>query len=260
MLRDKEISQMVATASPIVSEINASDYKSKESPIQASSVDLSVGEIFRPYSDSLWRHFTSEVGEAHDEVILKQGETVTIRTRECLKMPANVAGIAFPPSRISTKGLLMTNVGHVDAGYQGYLHMTVINMGKKPHSIRRGDRLVSLLLFQMADNAEVSWLERRGGAVSDERSLVQTAQQALSVDFMNVNQRAHSAATNTIMKNTLLQWLLPIVLSVAFVYITMVSTTQSQLSELRGKVDSIGSDIDLGEISNRIDALEKSSK
>ncbi|MFC7499731.1 hypothetical protein ACFQRC_10915 [Enterovirga sp. GCM10030262] len=260
MLRDKEIHDRVAAVPSIASKIDPADYTSKSSPIQASSIDLSVGDIFRPYSSGFFRKFTTEAGQAHADVILKQGETVTIRTLERLHMPSNVAGIAFPPSRVSTKGLLMTNSGHVDAGYEGYLHMTVINMGKEPYPIRKGDRLVSLLLFQLTADAEASWKDRRPETASNEESFVRTAQQALSTDFMNVSQRAHAAAVNTITKNTLLQWLLPIVLSVGFAYLTVVSSTQTQVAELKGKVDSIGGDVDFGQISDRLDAIEKRIK
>lgn len=255
MLQDKLIADCVTRTPPLLTGVDAEDYTGKDTPIQASSVDLSVGEIFRPFRSNWWNAFTTEAGQAHSDVILAQGETVTIRTREKLHMPNDVAGIAFPPARISTKGLLMTNTGHVDAGYTGYLHMTVINMGKRPQAIRKGDRLVSLLLFKLTSNAEAGWLDRRNGVTGDDATLVKTAQDSLSCDFLDIGERAKRAARFA-MARTTLNWLLPVLASVALAYLAIGATLQSDVAEIRGRLDSIGSDVDLGEINERIETLE----
>ena len=249
MLRDKLIADRISRSPALLTGVDARDYTRKESAIQASSVDLSVGEIFRPSRKNWWNAFTDEAGQAHSEVILAQGETVTIRTREKLHMPNDIAGIAFPPARVSTKGLLMTNTGHVDAGYAGYLHMTVINMGKKPQPIRRGDRLVSLLLFKMNANAEAGWLDRRDGVTGDDAGLVKTAQEYLSPDFMDIGERTK--------RRTTLNWVLPILASAALAYLAIGATLQSDVAELRGRLDSIGSDVDLGNVNQRLKKLEE---
>ena len=259
MLRDKLIAERISRTPPLLTGVDASDFTGKDTAIQASSVDLSVGEIFRPFRSNWWNAFSDEAGQAHSEVILAQGETVTIRTREKLHMPNDVAGIAFPPARISTKGLLMTNTGHVDAGYSGYLHMTVINMGKKPQPIRKGDRLVSLLLFKLTAKAEAGWLERRGGVTGDDTSLVRTAQEYLSPDFMDIGERTKRAA-RIAMNRTTLSWALPILASAALAYMAIGATLQSDVAELRGRLDSIGSDVDLGDVNERLKKLEDQVK
>lgn len=67
-------------------------------------------------------------------------------------MPAKLAGIGFPPTSVSAKGVLMTNPGHVDPGFIGHLQFTLINMGKDRFTLAQADRIVTLLLFELDGN------------------------------------------------------------------------------------------------------------
>lgn len=257
MLSDQDIGNYVRSEAPLVDGIDTTD-QSKSAPIQSASIDLTAGKIFRPYSKGFLDNYTSEAGQAHREYILAPGETVVVQTKEYLRMPRDLGGIVFAPSNKSSAGLLMVNTGHVDPGYRGYLHMTVINVGKKSISVRQGDRLVSLMLFQLSSHASRDWLERRGGAVSpsSEQDFIKEVQSSLSRDFLNVTERSRAAATNAIAKVGLKSMLLPLGIALVGAWATAQFTTSQKFAELEAKVNAIGSEVDLGAIDDRIDQLE----
>src|SRR5262249_49192949 len=121
--------------------------------VRSTSLELTIGEIFVPGSSP------DDFGGADNgkqEHNLNQGHTAVIRTREILRMGASRAGVAFPPAHVSLKGLMMTNPGHIDPGYEGPLHCTVINMGHESYSLNRGDRIMRVLVFELDNGNQVA--------------------------------------------------------------------------------------------------------
>src|SRR5271163_1574285 len=127
LLRDEEIIAAVTSAAPYVTGVVLpADPYSKDSPVQASSIDLHIGNVYLPGEKE------TDLGGAKNprqDYSLKTGETAVVTTAETLDLPSHIAGFGFPPSGVSFKGLLMTNPGHVDPGYKGVMRFTVINMG-----------------------------------------------------------------------------------------------------------------------------------
>src|SRR5262249_48507510 len=133
------------------------DPYSKSSPIQPASVDLRIGDIFLPGKKE------DEPGSKPkplSEFTLKTGQTAVVTTKEKLNFPDNIAGIGFPPSSVSFSGLLMTNPGHIDPGYKGFMRFTVINMAKDDFILKRGDRIVRVLVFRLSASAHSDWSKR----------------------------------------------------------------------------------------------------
>jgi dUTPase len=122
---------------------------------------------------------------------LKTGETAVVTTVETLNLPSDVAGFGFPPSGVSFKGLLMTNPGHVDPGYKGFMRFTVINMGKDPYCLEHGGRIVTLLLFRLDKAVHSNWAQRNpsGSSLPDHAAISR-----LSRDFVDVDARAKNIA------------------------------------------------------------------
>ncbi len=112
IITDKELVALVDESSPECAIQGIKDRKGlwfeDGSPIQPCSIDLSIGELFLPSDDP------DET--ALNEHILKPGQTCVAISNEKMCLPANIAGIGFPPSRLAVKGLLMTNPGHIDPG------------------------------------------------------------------------------------------------------------------------------------------------
>jgi deoxycytidine triphosphate deaminase len=156
LLRDLELYGLLISPNPIVSGLARKDLiiGDIDSPIQPCSIDLHVGEIFSPPADP------KELNDdpiAQSRHVLKPGATAVVRTKETLNLPGLIAGIGFPPARISAQGILTTNPGHVDPGYQGKLHLTIINMGRKDYPLIQGDPILTLLFFLLDENVEVDY-------------------------------------------------------------------------------------------------------
>ena len=165
LLTDAQIKAKIDTLiPPLITDMPTSDWQSKTSSIQASSADLHIGRIQIPSDTD--RESVLAFSKAGDDYFLTTGQTAVITTTESLNMPATISGIGFPPSKVSIKGLLLTNPGHVDPGYKGPMHFTVINMARKPYSLRIGDPICAVLFFELDSRVQVDWSERRAAATS----------------------------------------------------------------------------------------------
>lgn len=186
LLGDQELVANIASFADGV-ELPQDPY-SKESPIQASSLDLHIGDIYLPGRKE------SEIGGTQNsklDVELETGATAVVTTKERLHLPADVAGFGFPPSRVSFRGLLMTNPGHVDPGYEGVMRFTVINMAKEAYHLKSGDRIVRLLLFRMNKASHSGWQKRNPDG---SHAPTQSEINVLSKDFVDVERRAKRIA------------------------------------------------------------------
>ncbi len=188
LLRDEDLIANINATAPAVPYVEGivlpADPYSKDSPVQGASIDLHIGNIYLPGEKP-----GSEGGAQNpkSEYVLKTGETAVVTTRETLHLPGNIAALGYPPSRVSFKGLLMTNPGHVDPGYEGVMRFTVINMAKDPYPLERGKEIVTLLLFSMEHPAHSDWHQRNPGGSSLPS---QASISRLSRDFVDVEKRA----------------------------------------------------------------------
>ena len=195
VLNDSQIEAQVQTLIPTGFTPPADPY-AKDSPIQPASLDLTIGLVYQPCVEE---ENKTTVPEGVPEYILKPGRTAIVLTREELKLPADIIAIGFPPSKqVSAKGILMTNPGQVDPGYQGKLRFTVINMGRKDFVLRQGDIIVSLILMKLQNPATKDWFARhsqqKGGPITWENL------NRVSSDFVNVEERAHNIAKEAVDK------------------------------------------------------------
>ena len=192
LLRDEEIIAALTAQPPAVPYVEGVvlpvDPYSKDSPVQASSIDLRIGNIYLPGEKE------TDLGGAQNpkqDYSLKTGETAVITTLETLHLPGDIAAFGFPPSRVSFKGLLMTNPGHVDPGYEGVMRFTVINMAKDPYHLERGGQIVTLLIFKLNDAAHRNWRQR---STAVPRLPNRADISRLSRDFVDVDERARKVA------------------------------------------------------------------
>lgn len=183
VLRDAEILAELNGAHPIAEGIRTELLQTALSPVKGASLDLTVGSIFIPGTA---RAAPGGLEVPLEELALMQGHTAVIETLETLSISKRMAAIAFPPASVSMAGLLTTNPGHVDPGYQGPLHLTVINMGRLPFNLKRGDRIIRLIIFELS--GEVSAPAPKKPAVTP------TLLDRLSQDFLNIDERAAAAA------------------------------------------------------------------
>jgi len=222
------------------------DY-SWDNPFQQCSIDLSVGYIYVPETES------DEIGGAYNpktgEHVLETGHTVMIRTKEKITLPDDIGGICFSPSRLSLKAVLITNMGHVDPGYSGHLHFTAINMGKEPYIFRGNDIICSMLFFKLSERVPPYGKEHftkiKGGREKFHIPVVISNYfPKLARDFVDVEKRAQSVAKKEIDRTKFWQIGVPIITALI---IAVASLSQlwinkpweKELVQLNSKIESV---------------------
>jgi dUTP pyrophosphatase len=82
------------------------------------------------------------------ELILAPGEIRLIPTGLALAIPPGYEGQVRPRSGLALKhGIgLINSPGTIDSDYRGEIGIAVINLGQKPYTFRRGDRLAQLVI------------------------------------------------------------------------------------------------------------------
>ncbi len=266
LLSDSEIAGLIGTEPPLVSDIDPTNHTTKDAPIQASSVDLTIGGLFVPGTPD------NQLGGTdmpHRSISLLQGEMAVVRTKEKLALPADIAGFGFPPSRLSIGGLLVTNPGHVDPGYQGHLQLTVINMGRHPTDLKQGQAIMTLLFIRLSRPAVHSFSQRRSGRTGSS-PIDQVLLMRLSRDFLDVQQRAQVHADKQIneferRQNTKINMIAAfgaLALVIAPFILESWTGSAQRFTELEHKVELMAAQSSLVEefelLSRRVEALEAS--
>ena len=242
-----------------------SDPYVKDSQVQPASFDLTVGRVFTPCTEDQNKP-GEPVGET--QYILKPGRTAIVLTREELKMPSNLVAIGFPPSKdMSAQGILMTNPGQVDPGYEGPLRFTVINMGSKDFVLREGDRIVSLILMQLQSPAHRDWISRHGGHKGG--PVIWENLNRVSGDFVNVESRALEIARKTVqdaeLKLKILGIALPVMATIASLLLSSVfglfqPTWKEPLQKVQQDIAVLQSEKDVNQINKEIHELQDQIK
>lgn len=245
-----------------------------ESRIKGCSINLSIGEIYEPGVEE------SKPGSANKPrtltYILKQGQTAVVKTKELFDLDAKHAAFVFPASAVSMQGLLMTNPGHVDPGYRGHLHVTVVNMGRQPFALVPGDRLLKAILIELDQDVQTPYANPTNGNPTINDELLAK----LSPDFLDFQDRAKRAAETVVQLRLnsaqLLQFVIPalfaLIASVATAYITnvsMVSDFEKRIESLeninsQGRLMKLENDLSTEKrfkvIEQKLDGLDKPSK
>lgn len=89
-------------------------------------------------------------------VVIEPGEWKLIPTGICIALPEGYEAQIRPRSGLAAKkGISCVNTpGTVDADYRGELHVNLINHGKEPFVVQRGERIAQMVIGQFT---QVSW-------------------------------------------------------------------------------------------------------
>jgi len=191
-------------------------WNSADSPIQPSSIDLHVGRIYIPGARNGSLGSSGRGALSHT---LRPGHSVIVSTYERISLPATMGGIVFPPSKLSSNGILVANIGHIDPGFAGRLRFTLINMGGSDFPLERGTVEVgTLMLFRLTSQSCAPWLQRYGGALP--KGEPDSAEiNALAKDFADVESRIDQITRRTVKREysrfALLAVLVPMLLGIA---------------------------------------------
>lgn len=90
--------------------------------------------------------------DVEQEVILSPGEIRLISAGIYLSIPAGYEAEIRPRSGLALKhGISLVNApGTIDSDYRGLLSVIMINHGKEPFKIRRGDRIAQMVMKEVA--------------------------------------------------------------------------------------------------------------
>ena len=196
-LRDEDIKSLVSNGSIINVADMTSNPDGPMSPIQPCSLDLTIGKIFLPRTASGNLGGCDIPKEDHS---LKVGETVVVETAEVFHLPRDIGGFGFPPTSVSNVGVLITNLGHIDPGYDGTIRFTLVNMGSHYYSLKKGQVIYTLLLFKLGA-APVQDYRERHPEVDRTIGFIGVKQELLyklSRDFLDVEHRAQDAAKSSV--------------------------------------------------------------
>jgi dCTP deaminase len=174
-------------------------------------------------------------------------------------MPSNVVALGFPPASLSIQGVLMTNPGQIDPGYHGPLHLTVINMSKEPLTLSRGDRLIRLIFAKLAEAPSADFQARHAQPLPS--PITDELLQALSIDFLNVEQRATDMIKKTERRTEIRSALIAGTVGIAITALTtFVPRLFDRYYALEAKLDGLEAKVDVGSLKDRLDRLETTAK
>jgi deoxycytidine triphosphate deaminase len=262
MLVDREINQRLTAMPPLATEVPSNDFTRRESKIQAASLDLTIGEVYLPGVEA------GKPGSASapitTEMTLETGQTAVIRTTEALDLGHDLAGIGFPPASLSLKGLLMTNPGHIDPGYRGPLHLTVINMSRVPLPLVAGSRIIRVLLMPLAHHPDAPYDARHpaGAAPAITSQLLGN----LSADFVNVQERAQRIADDAVKRAQFWAALIPVVVAIFTVFGTLFTTiwanglSRPELQKLSERIAVVETKFGQQALEDRVRRLEDATR
>ena len=196
-LRDEDIKKLVNEGAITNVADMTSDPDGPKSPVQPSSIDLTIGKIFVPGAAPADAGGRDMPKERHS---LTPGETVVVETAESFHLPSSIGGFGFPPTSVSNVAVLVTNLGHIDPGYDGTIRFTLVNMGHEPYSLKVREPIYTLLLFKLQDLPTKDFRSRhpeidpKAGYVGVRQELLNS----LTRDFLDVGKRAEQAAKEAV--------------------------------------------------------------
>lgn len=234
------------------------DLSSIDSQIQPCSIDLRIDEIVLP-RQSVASSTSDLRATSHD---LAVGSSVVVTTAEQIRMPKNLAGLLVAPARITRRGVMVLDVGHVDPGFEGSLSFTLINMGRHAMPLRRNLTVATMLLIQLNQPCEMGLMEQKGNQPYETKT---DDRNHLASDFLSIEQRAKEAACKEARRAlgksgwryALISVFLPITLGIAFAFITYSLQIAGRLSSLEGQVSRISTDSKINQKLNNLETQVK---
>ncbi len=192
LLGNKQLRKLILRDGQIVSGLRRKNLRDSDAAIQPASIDLTVGRVIIPPSD---RQFPRVVSEVRDFYLLPRGGSVVVELHEEITLPADIGGILLPKNgHFASKALLITNFGHVDPGFHGFLKCTVINFGHDEYMLEAGTPIACLLLFKLDENSYPDWsTSNRHG-----QETIETHAKVLGRYFLDFPVEVEAVASRTV--------------------------------------------------------------
>jgi dUTP pyrophosphatase len=100
------------------------------------------------------------VADVREEVVLKPGDIKLISAGIYISIPQGYEAEVRPRSGLALKhGISLVNTpGTIDSDYRGLVNIIMINHGKEPFSIKRGERIAQMVIKEVV-KAEIEVTE-----------------------------------------------------------------------------------------------------
>lgn len=263
ILTDADLVKNLESDEPMVGNLQTqSEPTSIDSPIQPCSVDFSIAEIFLPFKKEVdTKELDLDKVSRRKKHTLKVGESVKASTRESLKLDNNHCGMITIPARISRRGIIVPDVGHIDPGFEGELRLTLMNMGRDPFDLKEGDKIATILLFEIGDSVKVGLKDRQGQQPYDGGL---TDISYLSADFLDIKRTVQREASKAVKRVTgesgfrwgFIRWVIPIILGFLGTFAGYYLAFEDRLTSLETETAILAREVDNDEVARQVSVLE----
>ncbi len=160
----------------------------------------------------------------------------------------------------------MTNPGHVDPGYRGTLKFTLINMGKNPFPLIRGQLICTLLFFRV-EAPEVPYNEldtagkRPPPPPDDPDRDLRSTLAMLSKDFLEFDSRIKQEVDSTVSKAQVRTPIISAIISGSLAVLLTLGLTLgvgylNDVWSMRVKLEGLEKSIGVNDVKARLEKLE----
>lgn len=120
---------------------------------KSASYDLRIGTIYKEE-----KIFSNDHDNSLHFVKIKPSEIVTMLTLEVITIPPDCTGTVFAINRMSSRGLLILNPGHIDPGYIGPISVCAINLSNDTIKLDLNDSIFTLILSELKSKIKTDQL------------------------------------------------------------------------------------------------------
>ena len=132
----------------------------KEENIQASSIDLTLGEDVIFYRVDFIDVKSGELPPVERRTIPEEGIVIEPKsfllatTLEYIRLPEDITAFVEGRSSLGRLGLFIENAGWVDAGFEGQITLELYNANSVPIKLYKGMKICQIVLAKLDQPAE----------------------------------------------------------------------------------------------------------
>jgi deoxycytidine triphosphate deaminase len=155
---------------------------------RAASYDLRVGVVITP-----------DGSESNLYLLPAQG-IVDVVSRERIKLPLDIAGIALVKTSLCNEGVLPLGIGIIDPGYEGKLSSFLVNFGKNHRAIKEGEVFLRLTFYSLTGEKQP---DSRRTTIDDSAYLLDKRKntlEKLGPEFLNIKAIAREVFGTNLVK------------------------------------------------------------
>ncbi len=116
-------------------------------------MEIEIKLLEKDWQCPVYQHPGEDAGldlQSRVDCLINPGEFLPVPTGIAIAIPRGYVGYVNPRSGLANRyGVTVLNAdGVIDSGFRGEICVILINHGKKPFSIRKGDRIAQLIIHQ----------------------------------------------------------------------------------------------------------------